>query len=90
MSTMSDLIAEHQLTVELPLRYDVFIPSDEHSAPRPLLLALHGYGGSKRQMMREAKQLAPDDFVVVAPQGFISTSENRASRARRSAMASAG
>lgn len=70
MSSPNPSIAERQLTVELPLRYDVFVPPDEDTAPRPLLLAFHGYGGSKRQMMREAKQLAPDDFVIVAPQGI--------------------
>lgn len=71
MSPANDNITtERQLAVELPLRYDLFIPPDERTAPRPLLLALHGYGGSKRQMMREAKQLAPDDFVIVAPQGI--------------------
>lgn len=59
---------ERELRVELPLRYDVRLPATE-SLRVPLLIALHGYGGSKRQMMREALQIAPDDFVVACPQG---------------------
>lgn len=64
-------IAERTLPVELQLRYDLFLSSGESPAPRPLLIALHGYGGSKRQMMREARQLAPENFVIVAPQGIF-------------------
>ena len=67
-STPDPQTTERTLPVELRLRYDIYLPP--HESPRPLLLALHGYGGSKRQMMREAKQLAPADFAVVAPQGI--------------------
>ncbi len=66
MSSTND-ITERTLHVELQLRYDLFVPRSD--SPRPLLIALHGYGGSKRQMMREARQVAPDDFAIVAPQG---------------------
>jgi phospholipase/carboxylesterase len=38
-------------------------------APAPLLIALHGYGASKRQMMREAQAIAPDSFAIAALQG---------------------
>jgi predicted esterase len=35
-----------------------------------LLIALHGYGANKKQMMREALALAPDGFAIVSLQGF--------------------
>jgi len=37
--------------------------------PAPLLIALHGYGANKRQMMREAKLIAPEGFAIVSLQG---------------------
>lgn len=39
-------------------------------APAPLLIALHGYGANKRQMMREAQLLAPKTFAIASLQGF--------------------
>ena len=66
-TTDTNEITERALTVELQLRYDLFVPSSEPL--HPLLIAVHGYGGSKRQMMREARQLAPESFAIVAPQG---------------------
>ena len=39
-------------------------------SPAPLLIALHGYGANKRQMMREAQQLAPEHFAIASLQGF--------------------
>jgi phospholipase/carboxylesterase len=35
-----------------------------------LLIALHGYGASKGQMMREAQQMAPENFAIASLQGF--------------------
>src|SRR6266508_3245343 len=49
---------EHTLTAEIKLYYDVHRPQP---TPAPLLIALHGYGASKRQMMREAQNIAPKD-----------------------------
>lgn len=40
------------------------------TAPAPLLVALHGYGANKRQMMREAQLMAPENFAVASLQGF--------------------
>lgn len=40
------------------------------ASPAPLLIALHGYGANKQQMMREAKQMAPESFAIAALQGF--------------------
>ena len=59
--------AERNLTAEIKLFYDVHQPA---VLPAPLLIALHGYGASKRQMMREAKQMAPTTFAIAALQGF--------------------
>jgi len=39
-------------------------------APAPLLIALHGYGANKRQMMREAQLMAPEHFAIASVQGF--------------------
>jgi len=55
------------LTAEIKLYYDLFIP-EKRAAPAPLLLAVHGYGAHKRYMMREARLIAPDDFVVASIQ----------------------
>jgi phospholipase/carboxylesterase len=40
------------------------------TARAPLLIALHGYGANKRQMMREAQLMAPENFAIVSLQGF--------------------
>jgi phospholipase/carboxylesterase len=58
---------ERSLTTEIKLYYDLHLPEIQ---PAPLLIALHGYGASKRQMMREARQMAPANFAIAAPQGF--------------------
>ena len=55
------------LKAETKLYYDLFAPP---GGPAPLLVALHGYGANKRQMMREARWMAPDGFAVASLQGF--------------------
>lgn len=69
MSTDNRALQE-DLTIpaEIKLYYDLYVPDE--GQPRPLLIALHGYGGSKSQMMREAKRLAPPHFAIAALQGF--------------------
>jgi phospholipase/carboxylesterase len=59
--------AERTLPTEIKLYYDVRKPA---TSPAPLLIALHGYGANKRQMMREAQQMAPENFAIAALQGF--------------------
>ena len=55
------------LTAEIKLYYDLFVPENaEKNAP--LLLAVHGYGAHKRYMMREAQAVAPENFVIAALQ----------------------
>jgi len=57
---------EHSLSAEIKLHYD--LQPGQH-ALAPLLIALHGYGASKRQMMREAKMIAPEGFAIASLQG---------------------
>lgn len=57
---------ERSFSAEIKLYYDVYV---SRLRPAPLLIALHGYGASKRQMMREAQAIAPDGFAMVSLQG---------------------
>lgn len=63
---------ERTLNANVKLYYDLYLPPDDDAAllPRPLLVALHGYGASKRQMMREARLLAPASFAIASLQGL--------------------
>lgn len=70
---MSELEAPQKITVERNLRAETQLYYDLHNLvvqPAPLLIALHGYGANKRQMMREALALAPDGFAIASLQGF--------------------
>jgi phospholipase/carboxylesterase len=58
---------ERTLKAETQLYYDLHKPA---VPPAPLLIALHGYGANKRQMMREALALAPNGFAIASFQGF--------------------
>jgi predicted esterase len=55
------------LEARINLYYDV---RPGASALAPLLIALHGYGANKQQMMREAQQMAPESFAIASLQGF--------------------
>ena len=67
-------MAEESLTTDLTVKaeinlyYDLFVP-EKVSAPAPLLIAVHGYGMNKRYMMREARAIVPDGFVIASLQG---------------------
>jgi predicted esterase len=63
----SPLQEELSLSAGINLYYDL---QPAPSSPSPLLIALHGYGANKRQMMREAQQMAPEGFAIVSLQGF--------------------
>ena len=63
----NNLQIDRSLTAEIKLYYDLHAPQKSSA---PLLIALHGYGASKRQMMREAQQMVPDGFAIAALQGF--------------------
>lgn len=52
---------------EISLYYDLHIPDDARNAP--VMIAVHGYGAHKRYMMREARLVAPENFVIASMQG---------------------
>jgi phospholipase/carboxylesterase len=54
------------LLTQINLYYDFYSPANK---PAPLLIALHGYGANKRQMMREAKLMAPENTAIISLQG---------------------
>ena len=54
-------------TTEISLYYDLFVPEGATNAP--LMIAVHGYGAHKRYMMREARLVAPENFVIASVQG---------------------
>lgn len=54
------------LSTQINLYYDFYSPANK---PAPLLIALHGYGANKRQMMREAKLMAPENSAIISLQG---------------------
>ena len=60
-------IQDRSLPAQIKLYYDLKVAE---STPAPLLIALHGYGANKRQMMREARQLGPENFSIASLQGF--------------------
>src|SRR5260370_38564246 len=64
--TNSRPATERALNAEIKLYYDLQLA---RPAPAPLLIALHGYGASKRQMMREAQAIAPEGFALATLQG---------------------
>ena len=67
MSDFESASEERSLKADIFLYYDLHLPD---SQPAPLLIALHGYGANKRQMMREARQIAPSNFAIASLQGF--------------------
>ena len=66
---MNDMEQQIDRTLEarIKLYYDL---RQGTTAPAPLLIALHGYGANKRQMMREAQLLVPKTFAIASLQGF--------------------
>jgi phospholipase/carboxylesterase len=70
MTPQHDLPQRHEdrtLTASIKLYYDLDVTGD---VPQPLLVAVHGYGASKRQMMRQARLMAPKGFAIASLQGF--------------------
>jgi predicted esterase len=57
-----ELNTDLSVTAEIKLYYDRYVPDGAVKAP--LLIAVHGYGAHKRYMMREARKVAPDNFVI--------------------------
>ncbi|MEO7659351.1 MAG: hypothetical protein ABIV48_07030 [Pyrinomonadaceae bacterium] len=65
--TTDDLQTDLTMTAEINLYYDLFVPENIEK-PAPLLIAVHGYGAHKRYMMREARLVAPGNFVIASIQ----------------------
>lgn len=64
-----NLQTDLSLTAEIKLYYDLSLPENANK-PLPLLIAVHGYGGNKRAMMREARAIVPENFAIASLQGF--------------------
>lgn len=62
-----ELTTDLTIKAEINLYYDLHVPDDARNAP--LLIAVHGYGAHKRYMMREARKVAPENFVIASVQG---------------------
>ncbi len=62
-----NLQTELSITAEINLYYDLWVPAGI-TGPAPLLIAVHGYGAHKRYMLREARQVAPDNFIIASIQ----------------------
>ncbi|MBX3267701.1 MAG: hypothetical protein KF831_13455 [Acidobacteria bacterium] len=61
----AEIQRDQHITAEIKLYYDLLLPQDL-SGPAPLLIAVHGYGAHKRYMMREARQIAPEGFIIAS------------------------
>jgi phospholipase/carboxylesterase len=60
-------VSEQRIIQEFPCYYDLYEP--EGAKPKPLLIALHGYGGDKSSMMRLARRINEQDYIIAALQG---------------------
>ena len=58
---------ERSIEQTFPCYYDLYVPDGDK--PKPLVIALHGYGGDKRSMMKLARRINDRDFVIAALQG---------------------
>jgi len=67
LKIMENLTADLSVTAEISLYYDLYVPEEIEKAA-PLLIAVHGYGAHKRYMMREARAVAGDRFVIASIQ----------------------
>jgi phospholipase/carboxylesterase len=60
-------ITECRIVQEFPCYYDLYIPDGDR--PKPLIIAMHGYGGDKSSMMRLVRRINEHDYVIAALQG---------------------
>jgi len=58
---------ERKMVVEFPCYYDLYIPEGE--SPKPLVIAMHGYGGDKSSMMKLMRRINDQDYVIACLQG---------------------
>jgi len=72
------MIIEQTTQQRTNLYYDLYIPDGNDQAPRPLLIALHGYEGNKESMMALSQKINSRDFIIASvqgPNGFFVRSE---------------
>jgi len=62
-----NLQTDLSVRAEINLYYDLYIPENLNQ-PVPLLIAVHGYGAHKHYMMREARLIAGEQFVIASLQ----------------------
>jgi phospholipase/carboxylesterase len=60
-------ITEFRSVQEFPCYYDLYDPGG--NKPKPLIIALHGYGGDKTSMMRLMRRINERDYLIAALQG---------------------
>jgi phospholipase/carboxylesterase len=60
-------ITECRIVQEFPCYYDLYLPDGDR--PKPLIIAMHGYGGDKSSMMRLVRRINEHDYVIAALQG---------------------
>lgn len=65
--SVENLQTDLSFKTEINLYYDLYAP-EKLEKPAPLLIAVHGYGAHKRYMMREARLIANERFVVASLQ----------------------
>lgn len=65
---MNKVITDLTLQARINLYYD--LQPAAGNSPAPLLIALHGYGAFKEQILIEAQLMAPDGFAIASLQGF--------------------
>jgi predicted esterase len=68
------LITELSTQQQIKLYYDLHVPDQRRAGGLPLLIALHGYEGSKETMMKLAQKINSTDFAIVslqAPNAFF-------------------
>jgi phospholipase/carboxylesterase len=60
-------VVERRMVVEFPCYYDLYVPEGEK--PKPLVIALHGYGGDKTSMMKVMRRINDRDYAIACLQG---------------------
>ncbi|HLF84992.1 MAG TPA: hypothetical protein VI837_12530 [Blastocatellia bacterium] len=79
------MIIERTTQQRTNLYYDLYVPNGDAAAPRPLLIALHGYEGNKESMMALAQKINSRDFIIASvqgPNGFFVRSDNEPNKPR--------
>jgi phospholipase/carboxylesterase len=72
---------EQRVAVSMTCFYDLYIPdAPPDRRGHPLLIALHGYGGTKESMLALARRICGDRFVIASLQGPHQHTQRRQGR----------